>query len=125
MNHLTWLEALVIGGLQGVTELFPVSSLGHSVLLPALVGGSWASDLDVGAPSRPTSRSSSACTSRPPSRSSCTSAATGCGSSAGWSPASSDREVAEPDQRLAWLLVLATIPVGIAGLTLEHVFRVS
>ena len=26
----------------GVTEMFPVSSLGHSVLIPALVGGSWA-----------------------------------------------------------------------------------
>jgi undecaprenyl-diphosphatase len=34
------------------------------------------------------------------------------------------REVADPDQRLAWLLVLATIPVGLSGLLLEHVFRV-
>jgi undecaprenyl-diphosphatase len=34
------------------------------------------------------------------------------------------REVRTPDQRLAWLLVLATIPVGIAGLALEHIFRV-
>jgi undecaprenyl-diphosphatase len=33
------------------------------------------------------------------------------------------REVTEPDQRLAWLLVLATIPVGVAGLLLEHTFR--
>ena len=29
-------QALVLGLLQGVTELFPVSSLGHSVLLPAI-----------------------------------------------------------------------------------------
>jgi undecaprenyl-diphosphatase len=34
-----------------------------------------------------------------------------------------DRRVATPDQRLAWLLVLATIPVGITGLLLEHTFR--
>ena len=34
------------------------------------------------------------------------------------------REVADPDQRLGWLLVLATIPVGLTGLLLEHVFRV-
>jgi undecaprenyl-diphosphatase len=34
------------------------------------------------------------------------------------------REVADADQRLAWLLVLATIPVGVSGLLLEHVFRV-
>jgi len=31
----------VIGLLQGVTELFPISSHGHSVLLPAWIGGSW------------------------------------------------------------------------------------
>ena len=31
----------MIGLLQGVTELFPVSSLGHSVLVPAFIGGSW------------------------------------------------------------------------------------
>jgi undecaprenyl-diphosphatase len=40
MSHLTYAEAMVVGLMQGVTELFPVSSLGHSVLLPALVGGS-------------------------------------------------------------------------------------
>lgn len=42
MNHLTYLQSVVTGALQGVTELFPVSSLGHSVLVPAWVGGSWA-----------------------------------------------------------------------------------
>jgi undecaprenyl-diphosphatase len=35
---LTYVQAIVLGILQGVTELFPVSSLGHSVLLPALLG---------------------------------------------------------------------------------------
>jgi undecaprenyl-diphosphatase len=28
------------------------------------------------------------------------------------------------DEQLAWLIILATIPVGLAGLALEHVFRV-
>lgn len=41
---LTYTQAIVIGALQGVTELFPISSLGHSVLVPAWLGGSW-SDL--------------------------------------------------------------------------------
>jgi undecaprenyl-diphosphatase len=36
--HLSFFQAVVIGLLQGVTELFPVSSLGHSVLVPALFG---------------------------------------------------------------------------------------
>jgi undecaprenyl-diphosphatase len=40
MSHPSWLEAGVVGGMQGVAELFPVSSLGHSVLIPAWVGGS-------------------------------------------------------------------------------------
>ena len=53
MNHLSWLEAAVVGLLQGVTELFPISSLGHSVLLPAVLGGSWARDLNVAAPESP------------------------------------------------------------------------
>ena len=35
---LTYLQAVVIGLLQGVTELFPISSLGHSVLLPGWLG---------------------------------------------------------------------------------------
>ena len=29
---------MVLGLLQGVTELFPISSLGHSVILPQLLG---------------------------------------------------------------------------------------
>src|SRR5256886_15179116 len=31
-------QALVLALLQGVTELFPVSSLGHTVILPKLLG---------------------------------------------------------------------------------------
>ena len=31
----------------------PVSSLGHSVILPALIGGRWAADLNVSAPESP------------------------------------------------------------------------
>jgi undecaprenyl-diphosphatase len=33
---LTYFQAIVLGLFQGLTELFPVSSLGHSVILPAL-----------------------------------------------------------------------------------------
>ena len=36
MSTLTYAEAGVIGLLQGVTELFPISSLGHAVLVPAI-----------------------------------------------------------------------------------------
>lgn len=37
---MTYLQAVVIGVFQGITELFPVSSLGHSVILPQLFGWS-------------------------------------------------------------------------------------
>ena len=35
---MTTLQALVIGATQGLTELAPISSLGHGVILPALLG---------------------------------------------------------------------------------------
>ena len=35
---LTYVQAIIMGLLQGFSELFPVSSLGHSVLVPALFG---------------------------------------------------------------------------------------
>jgi len=124
VGHLTWLEALVIGGLQGVAELFPVSSLGHSILIPALVGGTWAQDLDVSAPESPylafivglhvaTALALIIYFWRDWLR-----IIRGLVTSIG------RREVVNPDQRLAWLLVLATVPVGLSGVLLEHVFRV-
>ena len=35
-----------------------------------------------------------------------------------------DRTIATAEQKLAWMIVLATIPVGLSGLALEHTFRV-
>ncbi len=35
---LSYLQAVVLGLVQGFSELFPVSSLGHGVLVPALLG---------------------------------------------------------------------------------------
>src|ERR1700759_1383950 len=32
------LQAVILGLIQGFTELFPISSLGHSVILPKLLG---------------------------------------------------------------------------------------
>jgi undecaprenyl-diphosphatase len=122
--HLSWLEAIVIGGLQGVAELFPVSSLGHSILLPAVIGGTWAQDLDVSAPESPylafvvglhvaTAVALIVYFWRDWLR-----------IVRGLATSIVRREVVDADQRLAWLLVLATIPVGVSGLLLEHVFRV-
>jgi undecaprenyl-diphosphatase len=35
---ISYVQAVILGLLQGVSELFPVSSLGHSVILPRLLG---------------------------------------------------------------------------------------
>ena len=124
MHHLSWLEAIVIGALQGVAELFPVSSLGHSILLPAVLGGSWARDLDVSAPESPylafivglhvaTALALLLFFWRDWVR-----------IVRGLVTSIARREITTSDQRLGWLLVLGTIPVGLAGLLLEHTFRV-
>src|SRR5450759_1462941 len=53
VSHLTYLQAVLIGLLQGVSELFPVSSLGHSIIIPALIGGDWARNLNMTADKSP------------------------------------------------------------------------
>ncbi len=35
--HVTFVQAMLLAVLQGVSELFPISSLGHTVLVPALL----------------------------------------------------------------------------------------
>jgi undecaprenyl-diphosphatase len=124
MSHLTYLEASVVGLIQGVTELFPISSLGHNVLIPALIGGSWARDLSVAKPESPylafivglhvaTAIALFAYFWRDwirIIRGFCTSV---------W-----QRRVATTEQKLAWMIIIATIPVGLVGLVFEHEFRV-
>jgi undecaprenyl-diphosphatase len=37
-SAISYFQAIVLGVLQGITELFPISSLGHTVLFPTLFG---------------------------------------------------------------------------------------
>jgi undecaprenyl-diphosphatase len=39
--EFTYGQAVIIGFIQGITELFPISSLGHAILIPAWLGGSF------------------------------------------------------------------------------------
>ena len=120
--HLTYLEAVVTGLIQGVTELFPISSLGHNVLLPALIGGNWASTLNVSAKGSPYLAFVVGLH-----------VATAVGMIAyfwrdwlrivrGFVSSLLQRSVTTPDQRLAWMIILGTIPVGIVGFALQKVF---
>ena len=125
MSELTYLEAIVVGAFQGVTELFPVSSLGHSILVPALVGGRWAHDLNVSASESPylafivglhvaTAVALLVFFWRDWLR-----------IVAGFVSSLRYRRLRTPGERLAWLLIVGTIPVGICGLLLEHLFRTT
>ena len=129
---LTYFQSVVMGLAQGVTELFPISSLGQAVILPTVLG--WHSL--VRAQSRPESfflaflvglhvATATALLiyfwnewrgiiggffrtlevgvreRRPP-----------------WAV------IRTPNQRMAWLLVVATIPAALTGVVFEHLFRV-
>ena len=120
---LSYFQAIVLGLLQGVTELFPVSSLGHSVILPQLLG--W--DSVVAAQSASESyflallvglHVATAVALMIFYRDTWVRIIRGVLVSLG------TRRIETPDQRLGWLLVVATIPAGIVGLLLEHPLRV-
>jgi undecaprenyl-diphosphatase len=130
---ISYLQAVIIGLPQGITELFPVSSLGHSVLVPALIGGSWE-------PLVTQSATSTSETSPYLAFIVALHVATACALliffRADWiriirgflrtiRPSIAARRLVtrDTDQRLAWLLIIGTIPVGITGLALEHTFR--
>jgi undecaprenyl-diphosphatase len=119
---ITTFQAIVLGALQGISELFPVSSLGHTVLFPNLFGWhnivKWQSQtespwlafivmLHVG-------------------------------SAIGlliyfWRDwidiiraffaTLSKRRIETSTERLAWLIIAASIPTGILGIVLEHAAR--
>jgi undecaprenyl-diphosphatase len=116
---ITYPQAIALGLLQGVSELFPVSSLGHSVILPKLLG--W--DIHQNDPYFITFLVA-------------THLATALVLLAffwrdwarifkGLGRSLRDREIAadDVDAKLGWLLVVGTIPAGILGLLLEHTLR--
>jgi undecaprenyl-diphosphatase len=122
---MTFLQAIVIGALQGVTELFPVSSLGHSVLVPHWIGGSWAQL--VGDESQGESPYLAFIV--------VLHVATACALLVffwrewvliikGLATSIRKRKAETVYERLAWLLIIATIPAGLTGLLLEHELRV-
>src|SRR6266702_1710455 len=133
MSHLNFAEAGIVGLLQGITELFPISSLGHAVLIPAIVGGQWAQDLNV-------SRSESPYLAYIVGLHVATALAmiiyfwrdwvriikaffASLGHVISPEPGTRRFQPQGTHQTLAWMIILATIPVGLAGLKLEHTFR--
>jgi undecaprenyl-diphosphatase len=120
---LTFPQAILLGLLQGVTELFPVSSLGHSVLLPALLG--WK---DVVAAQ---SAAESYWLAFLVGLHVATALALLFYYRATWvrllvalTRTLRTRRAETSDERLIWLLAIATVPAGLVGIVAEHALRV-
>jgi undecaprenyl-diphosphatase len=122
-GHLSWFQAVVLGALQGVTELFPISSLGHTVLFPTLFG--WTKLVKD--------------QSDPESFWLALVVMLHVGSALGllayfWRDwvaiiraffgSLRRRRIETPTEKLAWLILAASIPTGVIGLALEHPLRV-
>src|SRR5256714_3743531 len=124
MSQLTFLQATTIGMLQGVTELFPVSSLGHSVLVPAWVGGGW-HHLVADESHKESEYLAFIVVLH---------VATAFALLTffwrewvaiirGFFRSIARRRIETAYERMAWLIVIATIPAGLTGLALEHALR--
>ncbi len=119
---LSYFQAIVLGALQGVTELFPISSLGHTVLFPTLFG--WNKLVNAQSESESFWLALVVLLH--------------VGSALGllayfWSDwvqivraffrTLGTRRIETPTERLAWLIIVASVPAGIIGLALEHELR--
>ncbi len=121
-SALSYFQAIVLGALQGVTELFPISSLGHTVLFPTLFG--WNKLVDA--------------QSQKNSFWLALVVMLHVGSALGllayyWRDwvqivrgffrTLAKRRIDDSTERLAWLIVAASIPAGILALALESPLR--
>jgi undecaprenyl-diphosphatase len=120
MHPISYLQALILGLIQGISEPFPISSLGHAVILPSIFGWNIHQNDDYFLAFL---------------------VATHCATALvlflvfledwklilrGLGRTIRDRGRIEPDDKyakLGWLLVIGTVPAGILGLLLEHALR--
>ncbi len=123
-HPISYGQATILGVIQGIAEPFPISSLGQTVLWPSLFG--WQSVVKA--------------QSNPESFWLAFVVALHVGNAVAlvlyflrdwvvivkaWLRSISRRRIENPTERLAWLIVTASIPAGILGLLLEHPLRVA
>jgi undecaprenyl-diphosphatase len=119
---ITFFQAIIIGLLQGFTELFPISSLGHSILIADLFG--WSSII-----SAQTEKGSFYLTFLVAVHVATATALfifyrkTWYKIVIGFIESIRTRSIKTVHQKLAWLLIIATIPAGIIGLVFESFLR--
>jgi undecaprenyl-diphosphatase len=116
---ITYWQAIVLGLLQGVSELFPISSLGHSVILPSLLGWDIHQNDKYFITFLVATHLATALVLLGFFWTDWVRIVKGLGRSL------RDRGIdpADTDAKLAWLLIIGTIPAGILGLLLENKLR--
>jgi undecaprenyl-diphosphatase len=117
VHPISYFQSVVLGLLQGVSELFPVSSLGHTVILPSLFGWDIHQDEPYFLTFLVALHLATAIVLLGFFWQDWVRIVKGLGRSL------RDREITDPDARLGWLLVVATIPAGILGLLLQDYLR--
>lgn len=110
---LSFSQAIILGIAQGITELFPVSSLGHSVILPGLFGWNFNQNADAFLTFLVATHFATALVLLFIYRKDWARIIKGIFRSL------AEREIKDSDAMLGWLLVVATIPAGIAGVLFE------
>ena len=111
-------QAVLLGLLQGVTELFPISSLGHSVIVPQLLGWDIHQNDSFFITFLVATHLATALVLLAFFRREWARILRGLGRSL------RNREIGDDsDARLGWLLVVGTVPAGLLGLLLEHALR--
>ena len=119
MHPITYFQAAILGLIQGVSELFPISSLGHAVILPHLFGWNIHQNAQYFLTFLVALHLATALVLLGFFWHDWVRIVKGLGRSL------RDREIGEndTDAKLGWLLIVGTIPAGILGLTLQDALR--
>jgi undecaprenyl-diphosphatase len=118
-DPISYFQAIVLGLIQGIAEPFPISSLGHAVILPSIFGWNIHQNDDYFLAFLVATHCATALVLLLFFLEDWKRIVRGLGRSL------RDREIAadDPDAKLGWLLVIGTVPAGILGLLLEHALR--